>query len=85
MDSNEQSRLERAHEVALARLDVAEDFSWPLSFACGVIAYLMNWTAVGALAAFCCVFWIAPRAYRKAEAQAEDEWHRAAKLGRYVR
>jgi hypothetical protein len=85
MDEKGQARLEREYEIAAARLDVAENFTWALSLVSAAGAHLAGWGVWGAIAAFAGVLWLAPLTYRKAEAAAEDAWHRAAGLGRYVR
>ena len=85
MDTTELTRLERNHELAHARLSVAEEFSWPLSIALSAIAYLSGLGWLGGIAAFAASLWLAPYRYRRIESRAEDEWHRAAGLGRYFR
>lgn len=86
MDSNELNvtQLERASEIADARLGVAEDFSWPVGLLAGTACYMGTNSYL--LAAFGLALGYAASLYpyRRIAKKAEDEYFKAARLGRYM-
>jgi hypothetical protein len=85
MDQRALFQFELKHEVAHARLAVAEEFTWGLASAFAALAYLTGLTIVGAVVVFGLALWLLPRHYRREERRAEEAYHRAAGLGRFVR
>lgn len=86
MSTHQQSEVElqRVSELADARLDVAEEFGWAVGAFAALAAHLKweSWlvtlpVAVGTYA-------LAIYRYRKRAAMAEDNYCRAAGLGKYA-
>jgi len=77
--------LERASQLADARLGVAEELGWPLALAVATAAHLKweGWLLTLAVAAL--TYYAVTFRYRRASNRAEDAHHRAAGLGKYVR
>lgn len=77
--------LERASEIADAKLSVAEEFGWPLAMISSVSAF-MKWDSwlIAALVGVA-VYVLSIHRYRRASDRAEDEYFKAAGLGKYFR
>lgn len=79
----EESELRHLSEIADAELGVAENLGWwGAIFLAGGVAQRWNWwigIPLGLL-----WYYIITRRYRTKQAKAEDDYYRAAKLGKYV-
>lgn len=76
--------LEVEHEIAAAKLGVAEDLAWFLAIASGLLfGQTVHW-AVG-LVAFGAAFYYCTLPYRKQDSAAQDAYFRAAGIGAYSR
>jgi hypothetical protein len=77
------SDLQIASRVADARLGVAEDFRWPLAALTGVATQLILESPLVTIPITIAVFVLATTPYRRAAAKAEDEYFKAAALGKH--
>lgn len=75
--------LQHQSEIADARLEVAEQLWWPIAILAAAVVYLKwdNWFLI--VAAIVAVYFLVTHQYRRAADKAEDEYFRAAKLGKY--
>jgi hypothetical protein len=78
------AELERASELADARLGVAEEFAWPVACLSAALAYVILRHWVWAVIAFGGGFVLSVYSLRKAANKAEDTYFRAARVGRCV-
>jgi hypothetical protein len=80
---NEMAELEKASEIADARLGVAEDFSWYVSIllACLVLQQWDSWLL--AVVSWVIGYFVCVYQYRKKSDVAEDAYMKASKTGRY--
>ena len=81
---NTELDLKNASDLADAKLQVAEELGWPIALLLGATShlYLSNWllTIPAAVAGYL----FATYKYRRESAVAEDQYYRAAGLGKYV-
>jgi hypothetical protein len=75
--------LERAAEVELARLGVAEELGWVLAMLAAYATYLQWHTWYVAALALIVAYVVATYPYRRREHIAEDAYHQAAGIGKY--
>lgn len=76
--------LQRASELADAKLEVAEEFNWPLAILAATVVYMKwdSWLLAFGIGAV--VFYLAAAPYRRASAKAEEDYFKEAKLGKYA-
>lgn len=86
MESNEPNvtHLEHASEIADARLGVAENFSWPVGLLAGTVCYLSTDSYLLAGLGLALGYSVSLYPYRRVAKKAEDEYFKAARLGRYM-
>ena len=70
-------------QLADAKLGVAENLSWPLAGFAATTTYLAFESWLLGAGVFACLYILATLKYRRDSAASEDEYHRAAGLGRY--
>lgn len=76
--------LEAEHEIAAAKLSVAEDLSWFLALALGsIVGFFSHWL-IG-VTSVVAVFYCVTLPYRKKDKEAQDKYFRAAGIGAYSR
>ena len=76
--------LQAASELADAKLGVAEELGWPLALLVATSAHLAwsSWLLAVPLAG--AGYYLATYKYRRESARAEDQYYKAAGLGKYV-
>jgi hypothetical protein len=80
---NGMTELEKASEIADARLGVAENFAWPVSILCAGLV-LLKWDSwLLAVGGWGIGFFLSLYQYRKESNVAEDAYMKASKTGRY--
>ena len=77
--------LERASQLADARLQVAEELGWPLAALAATAAHLMWGSWLLTLAVVALTYFGVTFNYRRLSQRAEDAHYRAAGLGKYHR
>ena len=78
-----EQELQHLAELADARLGVAEDFGWIVA-ALALLLVQLKWdTWIGGIAAAVVSYVFATHTYRRGAAKAEDEYFKAARLGKY--
>ena len=80
---NEFEGLERASEIADARLGVAENFALPVATLLACVVYLTWHSWIFAVGAWALGFFLSTYQLRKASNAAEDAHMKATKTGRY--
>jgi hypothetical protein len=76
--------LQHRSETADACLGVAEELGWAAALFAGLGAFAKWESYLLAIAADSLVYWLGTLRYRRQAAAAQDEYHRAARLGKYV-
>jgi type II secretory pathway component PulF len=84
-NTNAESQLRIASELADARLGVAEELGWSIAFLVATAAHLAwgSWLLTIGLAI--AGYFLATYRYRRDSALAEDRYYRFAGLGKYLR
>jgi hypothetical protein len=84
-EHDEHDDLERASELADARLGVAEDLGWPVALLSGLLVLIKFDSWLLALAGAVATYFLATWRYRRGAEAAEDKYFRAAGLGKYAK
>jgi hypothetical protein len=75
--------LQRASAMADARLNAAEQMGWLVAVFGGAVVWLaLNWWL--ALIAFYPIYWFSTSPFRREAFKAEENYFKAAKIGRYI-
>ena len=80
-----EEELEHRSALSDARLGVAEELGWAVALLSGAVIYLKWGTWMGAVVGAMAVYYVVTYKYRKDAKKAEDEYLRAAGLGKYLR
>ena len=82
---SDQYKLQHQSELADARMGVAENFGWSMSFLGAIVAQLMweNWVLT--ISIFIAIYFLITFKYRREAEKAEDAYYRIAGLGKYAR
>jgi hypothetical protein len=85
VDPDVVAQLEKVADLAGARLGVAEDLAWPIAILSAIAVNLKwGWSWYIAIPLAIAVYFAVRHPYARAEARAEDNHHRAARLGKYM-
>lgn len=82
---NDIDRLERLSAIADARLGVAEELGWVIALLLAVVVHQRFDSWLWSIAAFIGSYVLVVMVFRKESDRAEDEYYRAAGLGKYVK
>lgn len=80
-----EKELEHRVEIADAKLGVAEDLGWIIGLLAGLVVYLKWQSWFLAIPTVPVIYFLVTYRFRKDSDHCEDEYHRAAGIGRYSR